>query len=191
MKCFYHGSIVSGIRRLEPFSLLHGSDKRVVYLTDNIPYSLFYIWDKEHNHYGGKHVTAWIKNGVAHYEEQFPEQLKTFYSGVSGYLYTVPYSSVISQMEGRERLFYSTEALETETEEYVPDVYNELIKYETRGELKVRRFNEQSEERKNELVDMIAHVIMKNGYIKTPDKEEAEFYGRYFAEAWERAEKNK
>ncbi len=131
----------------------------------------------------------WIKNGAAYYEEQFPEQLKAFYSGVSGYLYTVPCSSVISEMEGRERLFYSTEAVETETEEYIPDVYNELIKYETAGKLKVRRFNEQSEERKNELVDMIAHVIAKNGYIKNPDKAEAGFYRRYFAEAWERAEK--
>ncbi len=59
MNYFYHGSIVSGIRKLEPFSVLHGFDTRVVYLTDNIPYSLFYIWDKEHNHYEGKHVTAW------------------------------------------------------------------------------------------------------------------------------------
>lgn len=127
MKYFYHGSIVSGIKNLKPFSPLHGSDKRVVYLTDNIPYSLFYIWDKEHNHLEGKHVTAWIKDGIAYYEEQFPEQLKAFYNGVSGYLYAVASSNNIFKMEGREQLYYTMEVIETEREEYISDVYNELI----------------------------------------------------------------
>ncbi len=95
MDYLYHGSIISGIKYIKPNSRLHGSDKEVVYLTDNIPYALFYIWDKEHNHYSGKHVTAWIKDGTAYYEEQFPNQLKTFYKGVSGYLYVSAFTSDI------------------------------------------------------------------------------------------------
>lgn len=187
MSYFYHGSIISGIKQLKPFSTLHGADKKVVYLTDNIPYSLFYIWDKNQNHYEGKHVTAWIKNGAAYYEEQFPNQLKTFYSGVSGYLYIVSPHANILAMEGREQLFYSTETVAVEKEVLISDVYNELIKYEIAGRLTVKRYNEQSEKRKNELIDMIGQVIVKNDYIKNPDTPEAEFYRRYFTDAWRKA----
>lgn len=187
MNCLYHGSIISGIKQLKPFSTLHGTDKKVVYLTDNIPYSLFYIWDKKHNHFDGKHVTAWIKDGTAYYEEQFPDQLKAFYSGVSGYLYIVRFSPGISKVECREQLYYSTESVETERYEFIPNVYSELIKYEMTGELKIRRFNEQSEKRKNELTDMISQVIVKNDYIKNPDTPDAEFYREFFIDAWKKA----
>lgn len=162
-----------------------------MYLTDNIPYSLFYIWDKTHNHFDGKHVTAWIKDGTAYYEEQFPDQLKAFYSGVSGYLYIVRFSLGISAVECREHLYYSTESVDTEREEFIPNVYSELIKYEMTGELKVRRFNEQSEKRKNELIDMISQVIVKNDYIKNPNTPNAEFYRKYFTDAWKKAAQTK
>jgi hypothetical protein len=65
----YHGSDYSGITELEARSKLHNTDKKVVYLTDNIPYALYYIWDEKHHGYSEKHVTGWIKNGVAYYEE--------------------------------------------------------------------------------------------------------------------------
>ena len=41
MQFLYHGSAAAGISALEPRSRLHGSDKQVVYLTDNIPCALF------------------------------------------------------------------------------------------------------------------------------------------------------
>lgn len=185
MNKLYHGSITSNIKQINPISKLHNSDKKVVYLTDNIPYALFYIWDKEHNHKEGKHVTAWIKDDTAYYEEQFPDQLKTFYKDVSGYLYSVPFNSDIKNVENRECLYYSSENITVESCEYIPDVYNELLKYEAKGQLKIRRYNEQSEQRQNELIDLIAEAIVKFDYIN--DKAESEFYKRYFAKAWERA----
>lgn len=183
--CFYHGSITSGIKELTPFSTLHGTDRKVVYLTGNIPYALFYIWDKEHNHYEGKHVTAWIKDGKAYYEEQFPDQLKAFYKEVSGYLYLVAPTPDINITENGEGLCYSSTGVPTEREEYIPDVYDELLKYEAAGKLKIRRYNEQSKERQNELIDLIASAIIKENCFN--DKAKAEFYQRYFVKAWERA----
>ncbi|MCM1061542.1 MAG: hypothetical protein NC452_14835 [Eubacterium sp.] len=185
MDRLYHGSIISGIKQIETRSLLHGSDRKVVYLTDNIPYALFYIWDKEHNHNSGKHVTAWVRDGTAFYEEQFPDQMKTFYKGVSGYLYVVPRNSEIISAENREGMYYSLNNVMTEGEYYIADVYDELIKYELSGELKVRRYNEQSEERKNELTDLTAEAIVRENCFN--NKENSEFYKRYFAKAWERA----
>lgn len=86
---FYHGSISPNVTELKALSLLHEESKKAVYLTDSIPYALFYIWDGKHNNYDRKFVTGWIKNSVAYYEELFPMQLEIFYKGVSGYLYCV------------------------------------------------------------------------------------------------------
>lgn len=56
---FYHGSISADITKLKASSLLYNTNKKVVYLTDNIPYALFYIWDGKHNNYDRKFVTGW------------------------------------------------------------------------------------------------------------------------------------
>lgn len=185
MNKLYHGSITPNILQISPISQLHNSDIKVVYLTDNIPYALFYIWDKEHNHYDGKHVTAWIKDGTANYEEQFPDQLETFYKGVSGYLYTCSFTSKIKAVENRECLYYSGENVTAESCEYIPDVYNELLKYEAVGQLKIRRYSEQSEQRQNYLIDLIATAIIKEYSLN--DKAKSEFFKRYFVKAWEKA----
>ena len=101
VKCNYHGSCTPGIMLLEARSRLHNTEEKVVYLTDNIPYALFYLWDEEHNGWSVKHVTGWTKNDIAHYEEQFPDQLKTFYQGVSGYLYCISEAFFIIMEESR------------------------------------------------------------------------------------------
>ncbi len=57
--------------------------KPVVYFTPNRAYALFYIRDREINW-----VTCGVKeDGVIRYDERFPDQLKTIYQGVSGYVY--------------------------------------------------------------------------------------------------------
>jgi len=51
----YHGSITPRINKICANSTLHGSDTKVVYLSDNFPYTLFYIWDSEQNIRQGKY----------------------------------------------------------------------------------------------------------------------------------------
>lgn len=184
----YHGSSYSGIKELEPRSKLHNTNKKVVYLTDNIPYALYYIWDEEYNGYSGKHVTGWIKNGVAYYEEQFPDQLKTFYKGVSGYLYCISKNSDIQSVEHRECMYYSLENTIVAKVDYIFDVYEELLKYEELGKIKVFRYNEQSEKRKDELIELIATGIVKSDFFKN-NEAEAKFMKKHFIKAWEKANK--
>ena len=62
------------------------------------------------------------------------------------------------------------------------------MKYETAGKLKVRRYNEQSEQRQNELTEMIAAAITRDNCFN--DKAKSEFYKRYFVKAWEKAKEN-
>ena len=106
MDYLYHGSIIENIEVLEARSKLHGSDSRVVYLTSSIPYALVYIWDAEKNNNHTKHVTCGIRDGEVFYEEKFPNQLETFYKGVSGYLYCVDNEDTYEVNE-REYMYYS------------------------------------------------------------------------------------
>lgn len=187
MKKFYHGSIVPEITKLEARSKLHNSEEKVVYLTDNVPYALFYIWDEKHNGFDSKHVTGWIKNGIAYYEEQFLDQLKTFYEGVSGYLYRIDDNYDIRQMENRDNMFFSINNVIVSEAVQIIDVYEELLKYEAEGKLVVLRYSEQSEQRQSELVDLIAQAIIHdNFYIE--NKQQRVFMQKYFTKAWKIAE---
>ena len=70
---------------------------------------------------------------------------------------------------------------------YIPDVYEELLKYEADGKLVVLRYNEQSAERQNELVDLIAKgIIREKFYVDNESKKE--FMKKCFPKSWEKAE---
>ena len=189
MNYFYHGSNFPGIKQLEARSKLHNSEEEVVYLTDCLPYALFYIWDAEHNGYSGKHVTAWVKDGVAYYEEQFPEQLKTFYQGVAGSLYCISENANIKPVDGRENLYYCPVDISVTKEEQISDIYDELLKFEAEGTLTVLRYNEQSPERQKELINLIAGFIIQANYFKD-NKEQQNFMKKYFKESWKISESN-
>lgn len=69
---YSHGTNVPGISVLKAQSGLHGSENKVVYLTDSVPYALFSSGDAAKHGCRDKHVTGWIKDGIAYYEEHFP-----------------------------------------------------------------------------------------------------------------------
>jgi len=177
-----------GITVLEPRSRLHGSGEPVLYLTDNIPYALFYLWDAQHTGCAVKHVTGWLQQGVAWYEEQFPNQLQAFYQGVSGYLYTVEDSESIHPVEGRESLYYAPSSLTVAKALYVPDVYAALCAHEKQGALHVRRYLDQTVQRRQELTDLIAQALVQANFYADDPSQQA-FMRRYFSASWALAEK--
>lgn len=189
MKYFYHGSNIPGIKRLEARSKLHNTEENVVYLTDCLPYALFYIWDAGHNNCSVKHVTGWVKKGVAYYEEQFPEQLKTFYQGVAGSLYCIPDNPDIKPVEGRDNLYYCSDDVDVSKVEQVSDVYEELLKYEAEGMFTVLRYIDQSTERQTELTNLISSAIIQARFF-VDNQEQQEFMKRHFSKAWEIAARN-
>lgn len=189
MKIFYHGSKTEGITCLEAQSRLHDSDKTVVYLTDSVPYALLYIWDGEKLVSGVKHVTARMKAGITYYEEQFPEQLKAFYDGVSGYIYTLR-SDAAYPVDKRDNMFYMESSVAIAESVCIPNVYEELLKYESRGELVVLRYNEQPKKRQEQLTELIATAIVRNGFYERDDVQRL-FMQKYFSEAWKTAERQK
>ena len=188
MKTLFHGSKTPGISALEPRSLLHGTDRRVVYLTGNMPFALLYIWDGVRTRYEKKYVSGWVRGGTAFYEEQFPDQLGAFYRGVSGYIYLVNPSEHILPVENREDMFYCEGIVPTVDSVYIPDANEEILKYERLGKLVILRFRDQPVERQRQLTDMIASDILSSGFFQN-DPAQAEFMRKYHIAAWERAEK--
>lgn len=184
----FHGSFVSGIETLRATSKLHGEeDTKVVYLTANPVYALFYIWDAAHNKRTGKYVTCFIKNGKVYYEEQFPDQLKAFYKGVSGYLYCIPHTEDFARVEDREDMWYSEKDAGIAEVRYIPDVYEEMMKYEKEGKFEVIPYDRVSPERIRDLYEYMAKKLVNNGIVQLPDCEEAVFYQTYFEPVWRMA----
>ena len=182
----YHVSAIPAVSKLQPLSLLHNSNQKVVYLSSNIPYVLFYIWDAEKTKYSKKWVTGWLKDGIAYYEEQFPGQLKAFYTGVRGYIYSTLRNENMEFVQQREDMLYSSAPVSVYRTKEIPDVYQELMRYEREGLFRVYRFEEAPPEKQAELIDRIASYIKMNGLHKQ-DNEQARFMKRYFVHAWQKA----
>lgn len=184
----YHGTVIPNIKILNAVSSLHGGgEQKIVYLTDNRAYSLFYIWDSVHNLKKGKHVTAWIKDGIVYYEEQFPEQLKAFYDGVSGYLYRVENNASFRSVQNRESMWYSTENATVESVEYIRNVYDALSEYQKEGKLKIVRFEEVEKSRIDDLYSRMADSVASGLLTEMPNDPDALFYQKYFPRVWEAA----
>lgn len=179
----YHGSAVSGLTELQPLSTLHGKDQKVVYLSSCIPYVLLYIWDKAKTGYSQKWVTGWIKDGITYYEEQFPGQLKAFYDGVPGYIYSVLANDDTGTVQQRENMLYCNSPVPVHGVIKIDDVYQELLHYEEKGLFRILRYEEASAEKQKELVDRIAQYINMNN-LHEANTDHAQFMMRYFTEAW-------
>ncbi|MBQ3099996.1 MAG: hypothetical protein IJC50_03290 [Clostridia bacterium] len=190
MGILYHGSVIANIHTIKAESTLHGTDNtKVVYLTDNLPYSLFYIWDSNHNIKSSKHVTAWIKNGIVYYEEQFEGQLEAFYKGVSGYLYCVESNQNFKRVENRESMWFSEINSAVFETICVSDVYTEIMKYVKVGKVKIINFADVPKERITELYNIITQRIIKSDLLKNTDSADAKFYQTFFRKAWDDAVK--
>ena len=132
-------------------------------------------------------MTCFIKNGKIYYEEQFPGQLKAFYQGVSGYLYCIHHTEDFARVEGWEDMWYSRKDAEIAEARYIPDVYEELLKYEREGKLEVISYEKVAPERIKDLYEYIAQKLVNNGIVKQPNCEEAVFYRTYFESVWRMA----
>lgn len=191
MSKLYHATSVPGIHTLKAVSKLHGSDgERVVYLTESLPYSMFYIWDAAHNKKPSKHVTCWLKDGIVHYEEQFPGQLKAFYEGVQGYVYAVEGCKAFERMPNRESMWFSRCDTKVAEATFIEDVYAEIMRYAQLGQVKVIPFDEVPAEKIQLLYDHMAQEIIVKGWLQQPDCPEAVFYRTFFPTVWERIAKN-
>ncbi len=182
MKKLYHGSIFGDIDELQPRSKLYGEDdSKVVYLSGNLPYSLFYIWDENKVGSSYKYVTCGLKNGVVYYEEQFEGQLKSFYEGVSGWIYVLENSGDFLPVDNREDMWYCKKAVCFNKRLFVEDVYKEIERCIQEGTVVVYS---SDEEHKQALFQWQQEYILKNDLLDLENTEESKLYQKYFSKVW-------
>ncbi len=176
---FYHGTSLPGITDLNSVSKTHDSlQSSAVYLTPNRAYALFYIRDIEINW-----VTCGVsEDGIICYDERFPGQLCTLYKGVSGYLYKCTDRGLFESTATRD-VWVSKSSVPVEDAEFIPDAYEEILKYEKSGEVKIIRYETLSNEQKQGVYDMMVHYIYKLDLINSTAKK-AEFIKENCPAAW-------
>ena len=178
MMQYYHGSPVAGIEALKP------PPGKVLYLTSNRAYALFYIRDLEVNW-----VTCGVPpDGVVDYDERFPGQLRTLYAGRSGWLYACAADDSFAR--GSSPWIVTVDhAVSVASAVFIPDVYEAILREIAAGAVRVKRYEDKTEAQRQDILAMMVHYIFKNRLLsaRTP---KACFVEQRFSEAWRYAAQN-
>ena len=129
----YHGSKQGGIKTLLPRASTHG--EAYVYASDKAITALLFL--------GQWHDfilnLAYGDDGVPEVTERFPGAFEQVFSGVSGYLYTLPEASFESGLTRFEGERVSKGAVDVLDERHIEDVYAYLIQASQQGRLRILR----------------------------------------------------
>ena len=186
-KYLYHGSFVPNIQQLYPISQNHDcSDEKVVYMTSNRAYALFYIWDPVLTGRQNKWVTCSIKDGVVCYYEQFPGQLNSFYNGSHGYVYSVKKDDTWIKAS-KPDTWLCTHTAQINDCDPIDNVYEEILRYEATGAVKIYYFEKLPQDEQEQNINMIVEYINNKQLLKNPNSEEAIFIATHHKDAWKRA----
>lgn len=151
---FYHASSVKGIKTLEPrisnhdIPLIYFSEKRenvLVYLSNAIEK---YCKETDFNHSGVWHKWAsygFDKDGILTLEEYYPNALIDTYKSVLGYIYTAEKVNNSGDTINVPYAVTSREKVEISGCEFIVDAYDEIIKAEENGLIRITRYEQLSE----------------------------------------------
>lgn len=151
---YYHASPVEGIAQLEPrisnhqTPLIYFSQKRenvLVYLSNAVEkycketnYSYDGVWKKWASY-------GFDKNGTQYIEEYYPNALENTYGGVDGYIYSV---EKIDEPDFALQIPYAAASrtpVKISEAEYIPDAYLAILEAESKGLLRIVRYEEMTE----------------------------------------------
>ena len=147
----FHGSSVPGISTLRPFASNH--DKPYVYLTHSKILATLYAYNpmKRPN---GFFTYWWDKDGILCYDEYFNNQMEEIYAGQKGFVYAC--QGDYPQLGKMPWVYLSEDKVHVEECTEVPDIYAQLLDYENKGLLRVRRWKNASE-RQREIWKKVVH----------------------------------
>lgn len=151
---YYHASQVGGIKVLEPrvsnhnVPLIYFSTKRenvLVYLSNAVK--------KYCNETGFVHSGKWHKwasygfepDGTLRFDEYYPDALEDTYKGVSGYIYSAENIRVNEDSININNAVITSQPVGITDVEFIADAYDEIIKAEEAGLIKIRRYEEMSD----------------------------------------------
>lgn len=172
---FYHGSKVKGLHTLKPYISNHG--ERLVYLTKRRNNALVYLSnavEKYHRDngisYDGDFYTwasyGFNQEGILVIEEYYPNATEETYKGVDGYIYYIDEIEDYKEQKDIPYAVVTSTPVSIRSYEYIPDVYEEMLKLEKQGEIIIRRYEAYSEEMLQRIKQMILEDYNKYKGIK-------------------------
>ena len=97
---------------------------------------------------------------------------------------------MIQPVANRDNMFFGAGDVAIVDTMPISDVYSELLRHESEGKLVILRYREQTLERQNALIDMMAQAIIRNDFYKGNMEKQA-FMKKYFVDAWQKASLSK
>ncbi len=161
---FYHASSVKGIKTLEPRISNHGipviyfSEKRenvLVYLSNAVEkfcketgFNYLGIWHKWASY-------GFDKDGILKLEEYYPKALIDTYKGASGYIYSAEKVNNSGDTINVPYAVTSREKVDVSACEFIKDAYDEIVKAEENGLIRITRYEQLSEAKLNWIADIM------------------------------------
>lgn len=132
---FYHGSVVGGLDTILANAKSHVDGRKVAYFTTDRVYALVCCRSRQENF-----VTMGPRDGIQHYFERFPDQLKVMYDGKEGFLYR-PVSPA-NLKNTKAQTWESLVDVPVVLDERIPNVYPEILSEEAAGNVIIHRYAE-------------------------------------------------
>lgn len=180
----YHGSNTASIKVLEPKQADH--DRPYVYMTTLEIVSAFYLCNAvERPYYWFPY--GFTKDNIPIYHELYPNALKEVSDGVSGYIYKVEADeSQVIPFKNIPTARLATNPIEVTGEKKIDNSYDYFPESESKGILKIGRFEDKSEQALENWYNMIYEYIKEKNMITTPDCSYAKFVQAKFPQVWEK-----
>lgn len=170
---YYHGTDVGGLKELLPSNSNQGN---YVYLAKEkervYPY-LVNPLQKFWNEKCGKpqpcvHMRlTWHgrNNGKISLQELWPNYFEDTFKNQKGYIYYFNDVANVKELAKGQGVYGVSEPLKTEAVEEIEDVYEEFVKLDKLGVIKLERFEDSSNERKAELKKFCIEMYYKFNYV--------------------------
>lgn len=186
----YHGTQVQNIEQLKPFATRGNAiSKPVICFTPNHCVALLYIWNRSY-----KWVTfSENENGKLVFTEHYENMLYDFYNKISGSIYKCDGDNPDITPTHMKGVYTSEVPITVEKETKIDNVYDEILKQESFGNIIIRRYDQLSVDDKKEIFKMTVRAIhmqkllIPSDYV--PKQEQACFVQMHFPQAWETASK--
>lgn len=169
----YHGTPIGGLHVIKANAKSHTTGKPVAYFTEDRCYALVCCRSREENF-----VTMGPgKDGMQHYIERFPDQLRTLYSGKRGYLYLL--ESTDGLRRGKGHSWESETDVPVSQCEVVDDVYTEILREEQLGNIVIHRYSDIDPADQRQAANSIKE------HMEAEPEEMKRFYKEHFSSLWD------
>lgn len=179
MKQLYHCSPTASLKILQPNTTKYFDKPKQVCLTASLPMALMY---------GVKHFEytyGYTKTQEIYYQEYFPNALEEIYRGKRASLYCCARREDMSATQIPNE-YVTAWPVPVAEETVIPDVYKALLEQERLGTLKIIRWSELTNRRRQWIVQAEMETILEKNLLYQ-DTDFAHYIRDKYPESWELA----